>query len=162
MRNAKFQEVKPNYRKNVLEIILLEGKRRSRYQLPFAVFRGQEIGTKNRFSKLEIDKELASQAVSYELENGTRGDFPSDFVLYYCDSSYNWSPINQLKHALKDKLAHCNLSCRVLADALDTSPAQVMRLLEENQASKQLLQLVQLAELAGYSIEFNLKKKKSA
>jgi hypothetical protein len=34
--------------------------------------------------------------------------------------------------------------------------------LEEDKVSKQLVQLYRLAELAGYQIEFNLKKKKAA
>jgi hypothetical protein len=50
----------------------------------------------------------------------------------------------------------------VVADALNTSPSQVMRLLQENRISKQIAQLFQLAELAGYQIEFNLKKKRAA
>jgi hypothetical protein len=37
-----------------------------------------------------------------------------------------------------------------------------MRLLEENKISKQIAQLFRLAELAGYQIEFSLKKKKAA
>ena len=79
-----------------------------------------------------------------------------------CDPSYDWSPINQLKRALKDELGKSRLSVRVVADALRTSPAQVVRLLEENRASKQLLQLFKLAELAGYKVEFRLKKKSAA
>jgi hypothetical protein len=63
---------------------------------------------------------------------------------------------------LKDKIGASKLSVRVLADALKTSPSQVVRLLQENQASKQLLQLLRLAELAGYRVEFSLKKKKAA
>jgi hypothetical protein len=38
----------------------------------------------------------------------------------------------------------------------------VVRLLQENKASKQIVQLIQLAELAGYQIEFSLKKKRAA
>ena len=60
------------------------------------------------------------------------------------------------------KLGKSKLSVRVVADALNTSPSQVMRLLEENKASKQHIQLLWLAELAGYQVEFNLKKKKAA
>jgi len=45
---------------------------------------------------------------------------------------------------------------------LNTSPSQVVRLLQEDKISKQLLQLFRLAELAGYQVEFNLKKKKAA
>ena len=96
------------------------------------------------------------------MEDGTRGNFPADFVLYHCDPTYDWAPVNQLKKALKDKIGASKLSVRVLADALKASPSQVVRLLKENKVSKQLLQLFKLAELAGYQAEFNLKKKKAA
>ena len=162
MRNPKFKEIRPNYRRNVLEITLAEGRKAKRYNLPFAAFRDKKISSKNRFSSIQIDRELGNQAVSFVLEDGSEGDFPADFVLYYCDPTYDWSPINQLKRALKDKLGTSKLSVRVLADALDTSPSQVIRLLEENKVSKQIAQLFRLAELAGYQIEFNLKKKKAA
>jgi hypothetical protein len=66
--------------------------------------------------------------------------------------------INQLKKALRDKVSASRLSVRVLADALGTSPSQVVRLLEVNKASKQLVQLCRLAELAGYRIECNSRK----
>ncbi len=162
MRNPKFREIKPNYRRNVLEVTLVEGRKAKKYNLPFAVFRGKKIGGRNRFLSITIDEELGNQAVSFVLEDGSTGDFPADFVLYYCDPTYDWSPINQLKKALKDELDTSKLSVRVIADALNTSPSQVMRLLQENRASKQITQLFQLAELAGYQIEFNLKKKKAA
>ena len=96
------------------------------------------------------------------LSDGTRGDLPADFVLYCCDPTYDWSPINQLNRALRDKLDASDLSVRVLADALRTSPSQVMRLLEENRGSKQLLQLLKLADLAGYRVTFTLKRKPAA
>ena len=83
-------------------------------------------------------------------------------VLYYCDPTYHWSPLNQLKSALKDKISTSRLSVRVIADALDTSASQVARLLQENKASKHIVQLIRLAELAGYQIEFSLKKKRAA
>jgi hypothetical protein len=162
VRNPKFKDVKPNYRKSVLDITLLEGRKLKTYRLPFTVFRDKRISGKNRFMSITIDRQLGDQAVSFVLEDGTKGDFPADFVLYYCDPSYHWSPINQLKKALKDKLGSSQLSLRVLADALNTSPSQVVRLLQENKASKQIVQLFHLAELAGYQIEFSLKKKKAA
>jgi hypothetical protein len=105
---------------------------------------------------------LGNHAASFVLEDGTKVDFPADLVLYHCDPSYDWSPINQLKRALKDKLGASRLSVRVIADALQMSPSQVVRLLEENKVSKQLVQLFRLAELAGYQVEFSLKKKKAA
>jgi hypothetical protein len=162
MRNPQFKKIKPNYRKNVLEITLLEGNKTKIYNLPFAVFRDNKISGKNRFSSITIDRELGNQAVSFALEDGTKGDFPADFVLYHCDSTYDWSPINQLKRALKNQLGRSNLSVRVVADALKTSPSQVVRLLQENRGSKQLTQLFRLADLAGYQIAITLKKKKAA
>jgi len=162
MRNPRFKEIKPNYQKNTLEIFLQEGKKTKKYNLPFAVFRDTKISRKNRFSSITIDRQLDSQAASFVLEDGSKGDFPADIVLYYCDPTYDWSAINQLKRALKDHLGQSKLSVRVVADALQTSPSQVMRLLQENRISKQIAQLFQLAELAGYQIEFNLKKKRAA
>ncbi len=162
MRNPKFKEIKPNYRKNVLEITLRDGKKIKSYSLPFAVFRDVKISSRNRFTSITIDRQLGNQAVSFVLEDGSKGEFPADLVLYYCDPTYHWSPLNQLKSALKDKISTSRLSVRVIADALDTSASQVARLLQENKASKHIVQLIRLAELAGYQIEFSLKKKRAA
>jgi hypothetical protein len=162
MRNPRLKQITPNYRKRVLEVELREGRSLSRYNLPFAVFTGMKIGTGNRFASITIEKDLAEQGASFVLEDGTRGDFPADFVLYYSDPTYQWSPVNQLKRALKKTIARAKLSLRVLADALNTSPSQVVRLLEENRGSKQFLQLSKLAQIAGYDIEITLKKRTAA
>jgi len=162
MRNPTIKAIKPNYRKRVLEITLREGRTEKIYSLPFAVFGDKKIHANNRFLSIEVDRELGGQAASFVLADGTKGDFPADLVLYHCDPSYDWSPINQLKRALKDKVGASQLSVRVIADALKTSPSQVVRLLQENIVSKQLVQLFRLAELAGYQVEFSLKKKKAA
>jgi hypothetical protein len=63
---------------------------------------------------------------------------------------------------LKSKITASKLSFRVLADALNTSPAQVVRLLQEDRASKQFLQLSKIAQVAGYNIEIKLKKRTAA
>ncbi len=159
MRNPIFKQIKPNYRKKGFEITLKEGKHLNDYLLPFTVFKEHSIGTQNRVVNIKVEKDLGLQGASIELENGSSFDFPTDLVLYHCDPSYDWAPINQLKKVLRDELAVQQLSLRVIAAALQTSPTQVSRLLEENKASKQLLQLLQLAELAGYSVEFRLKEK---
>lgn len=162
MRNPIFKKIIPNYRKHVLEVTLQEGTKSKKYNLPFSLLGNKKIDSRNRFASIGVDRELGSQAASFVLEDGSKGDFPADFVLYHCDPTYDWSPINQLKKALRDKLGASELSVRVIADALNTSPSQVVRLLEENKVSKQLVQLFRLADLAGYKVEFNLKKKKAA
>ena len=162
MRNPRFKQITPNYRKRVLEIVLREGRTLSRYNLPFAVFTGMKIGPDNRFTSITIEADLGEQGATFVLEDGTRGNFPADFVLYYSDPTYHWSPINQFKKALKGKISDSKLSFRVLADALNTSPTQVVRLLQENRASKQFLQLSKIAQVAGYNIEIKLKKRTAA
>ena len=162
MRNPQFKAIKPNYRKGVLDITLQEGRKLIRYNLPFAALKGTRVSPKNRFVSIAIDEELSRQGARFVMADGTRGDLPADFVLYYCDPTYDWSPINQLKRVLRDRLEASKLSVRVLADALNTSPSQVVRLLEENRGSKQLLQLLKLAELAGYRVTFTLKRKPAA
>ena len=162
MRNPKFKAINPNYRKSVLEVTLQEGRTLAHYNLPFSAFKGKRINSRNRFLSIDIDEELGGQGATFVLADGTRGDLPADFVLYFCDPTYDWSPINQLKRVLREKLDASDLSVRVLADALRTSPSQVVRLLEENRGSKQLLQLLKLADLAGYRVTFTLKRKPAA
>ena len=43
MRNPKFRTIRPNYRKKVLEIRLQEGRKLTRYNLPFAALKGKGI-----------------------------------------------------------------------------------------------------------------------
>ena len=78
---------------------------------------------------IDIDEEPGRQGATFVAADGTHGDLPADLVLYHCDPTYDWSPINQLKRALRDKLERSHRSVRVLADALKTPPSQVVRLL---------------------------------
>ena len=162
MRNPKFKTIRPNYRKSVLEVELQEGRKVTRYDLPFAALAGKRVSARNRFVSIDIDDDVGRQGATFVTADGTRGDLPADLVLYYCDPTYDWSPLNQLKRALRDKLGASKLSVRVLADALKTSPSQVVRLLEDNRGSRQLIQLFKLAELAGYRVTFTLKRKRAA
>lgn len=73
MRNPKFKEIKPNYRKNVLEIKLRDGKKIKGYSLPFAVFRDVKISSRNRFTSITIDRELGNQAVSFASKMDLKG-----------------------------------------------------------------------------------------
>ena len=92
MRNPKFKQITPNYRKRVLDVVLREGNKLNRYSLPFAVFTGMKIGSDNRFASIAIESDLAEQGATFVLEDGTRGDFPADFVLYYSDPPTNGRP----------------------------------------------------------------------
>jgi hypothetical protein len=158
MRNPVFKSIEPNYKRKTLEIGLQEGRKTRRFSLPFAAL-PHAIDTQNRFRRLEVDPDTANMGVEYELEDGSTGSFPSDFVLYYCDPAYDWSPLNQLKRALRQELQSNALSVRVIADALQTSPSQISRLLEEENVPKQFRQLVQLAYLVGKDVEIRLRER---
>ncbi len=88
-------------------------------------------------------------------KDGQRGDFHADPALYYCDPDYEWRPLNQVRVTLKEALESARISIRVMADLLDTSPSQVVRLLEETKMPRQL---ERLASIAGYSLKVELKK----
>lgn len=159
MRNPVFKAIEPNYRRRVLEVRLQEGRRSASYVLPFSALRGIDVSPTNRLTSIRIDAELGRQAATLRTADGATTDLPADFVLYYCDPGYDWSPINQLKRAVRERVYASKLSWRVLADALETSPTQVMRLLEPDRGAKQLVQLFKLAELAGYHVTLSLKKR---
>lgn len=156
--DAIFESVTPNYHRKVLQIVLRHGTKQQTYRLPFSVFKGLSISTQNKFATLNICNELDKKAVEFTLQNGKHGDFPTDFVLYHCEPDYEWAPLNQVKTALKETLRQSGISLRTVADALKTSPVQVMRLFKTNQMAKQWLQLGQVARVLGYRIELKLKK----
>ena len=160
MIDPQFEQIKPNYRKKAFEVRLREGKKRSNYLLPFSALEGLHVGSRNRVAKVVIDQEAEGQGVFLTLEDGQKTDFSSDFVLYHCDATYDWGPLNQLERVLKGTFGEHKFSAQVLADALRKSPSQVVRLLEENRNSQRLPEIFQLADAAGYLIEFRVKKKK--
>ncbi|NMC62608.1 MAG: hypothetical protein GYA55_05500 [SAR324 cluster bacterium] len=101
----------------------------------------------------------AQKSISFVLKNGQRGDFHADLVLYYCEPNYEWSPLNQVRAKLKEALRSARISVRVIAELLNTSPSQVLRLLEEKRTPVQLQQIARIATIVGYSLKVELKEK---
>src|SRR5437016_13054731 len=99
MKDPKFSRVKPNYRKNAFEIALRAGKQKKNYTLHFTVV-DPSPSMQNRVASLTIDKELRNTVVQFTLQGGAVGEFPSDFVLYHCEPSYDWSPVTQIQRRL--------------------------------------------------------------
>src|SRR5438552_8715079 len=152
MKDLKFSRVKPNYRKNSFEIALGAGKQKKNYTLPFALV-DPSPSVRNPVTSLAIDKELRSTVVQFALQNGTVGEFPSDFVLYHCEPDYDWSPVTQIHRRLNGKLKS-KLSTRVVEDAFRMYPSETLRLLEGNATSRFFPDIVRLAKRAGYLIGF--------
>jgi len=111
---------------------------------------------------MTIDRKLNDQGAFFTLEDGRKGSFPADVVLYYCDPAYDWSPLNQVRRKLQGKLGKSKLAVRVVADAFQKSSSEVLKLLEEHRGSQHLGEVLRLAELAGYRIGLKLKRKPAA
>jgi len=159
MNSIKFLRVTPNYHRRTLEFVVRQGRKTISYSMPFAALKNVKVSTRNPFVSLKIDKEFNSQSISFVLKNGQRGDFHVDLVLYYCEPDYEWSPLNQVRTKLKEALQSARISVRVIAELLDTSPSQVLRLLGEKRTPVQLQQIARIASIVGYSLELDLKKK---
>jgi hypothetical protein len=162
MSDPRFEEIKANYRKRALKVTLRKGRRLKTYTIPFTAFPEMKIGPRNRFVSIRIDKEFRKQGAFFTLQDGTEGSFPSDLILYYCEPSYEWSPLNQIERTLKGRMGKSRLAARVVADALAAFPSKVLRLLEENRGSRHLPEVLKLAEKAGYRLEIRLKKTPAA
>ncbi len=73
MRNPTFKAIEPNYRKRVVEITLQEGRKLSRYDLPFSAFKTIRVSAKNRFVSIDIDEELGRQGATFVMADGHAG-----------------------------------------------------------------------------------------
>jgi hypothetical protein len=159
LKNPRFREVRPNYRKGVLEVLLEEGRRRVRYDLPFSIFEGLDIGSRNRVVKITIDPELRDEGVVLTLQDGRQTSFFTDLILYHCDPTYKWSPLNQIRRRLEGKFAGAKLGFRAVADAFRKSPEDVLRTLEQHLGSPYFAEVRELAERAGYQVRLELTRK---
>ena len=63
----------------------------------------------------------------------------------------DWSPLNQVRRKLQGTLGGSKLAVRVVADAVQKSSSQVLKLLEEYRGSH-LGEVLRLADLAGYTV----------
>jgi len=102
-----------------------------------------------------VDRELANEAFTYQLESGAEGSIHLDQVL-----EYNEDPtylrdllIYQLTVEAKRRVEESGLSRRELARRLKTSVPQLYRLLDTTNTRKSINQLICLLQVLDCSVD---------
>ena len=137
----KILSVKLNNRKKTLEI----DTRKGHMILPFSKL--HLVPTpKNRIKSVFVDKEMGREAITYTLRSGQEDTVPLDAFLEYNRDPEYFRKLFLYKLTLKSDLAvkKSKLGVREIARKLNTSPAQLYRLLDTANYSKTIDQMVKL------------------
>lgn len=114
--------------------------------------------TDNKIREVYVDKELGNTAVTYILESGEEDSIHLDAFLDYNKDPEYMAKIMLYKLTLTalELVKNSCLSKREIARKLNTSPAQLYRLLNTANYSKTIDQMVTLLASLGYEVNFNL------
>ena len=114
--------------------------------------------TDNKIKEAYVDKELGNTAVTYILESGEEDSIHLDAFLDYNKDPEYMAKIMLYKLTLTalELVKNSCLSKREIARKLNTSPAQLYRLLNTANYSKTIDQMVTLLASLGYEVNFNL------
>ena len=147
----KIRRATVNNRKAQLELTVRSGKV---FPVPYAKL-DPRPSAKNRIRAVYVDKELASEAVTYILESGDEGSVHIDHALEYNqDPSYLAELlIHKLTVEARRRIGRSGLSRRELARRLGTSVPQLYRLLDPANTRKSLGQLVSLLHLLDCDVQ---------
>ncbi len=140
----KIRSVRMNNRRKVLEVTTSK----ARLLFPFAKL-DPRPSAEDPIAKIWVDKELASEAVTYVLASGREGSVHIEQVL-----EYNKDPdylrdrlLYRLTLEAQKRVAASSLSRREIIRRLGTSAAQFYRLLDQTNYSKSVDQLVSLLQV---------------
>jgi hypothetical protein len=156
----KIRAVTINNRKAQLELVVRSG---DVYPVPFAKLKPRPT-TADRIREAYVDKELASEAVTYVLESGAEGALHIDHALQYNkDPGYMAELLlHQLTAEALQRIDAAGLSRRELARRLGTSVPQLYRLLDPTNTRKSLSQLVSLLHVLDCDVQLIVKPKSAA
>ena len=152
----KIQSVVANNRKRVFEV----HTRRQAYVFPYAKATPPPSAD-DRILDVYVDSELGREGFTYCLVSGAEGTVHIDDVLEYNeDPSYMAElTLYQLTLEAKKRFEQSELATREVARLLDTSPAQLYRLLDPTNYAKSLKQLVSLLYLLGAEVEVEVRNR---
>lgn len=156
----KIKGVALNNRKAQLELTVRSGK-----VFPIAFARlDPRPSSKDRISRVYVDKELGNEAVTYVLQSGAEGSVHIDHAL-----EYNQDPgyladilIHKLTVEARRRAEESGVSRRELARRLGTSVPQLYRLLDPTNTRKSLGQLVALLHLLDCEVDFVVNPRRAA
>ena len=151
----KIVDVTANNRKHVFEV------RTRRQVLVFPYSRADPApSTTDRLAEVFVDAELGREGFTFRLSSGAEGSVHIDDVLEYNeDPSYMADmTLYRLTQEARNRFEESGLSAREVSRWLETSPAQLYRLLDPTNYSKSLRQLLSLLYLLGCEVEVEVKK----
>ncbi|MBI1816180.1 MAG: XRE family transcriptional regulator [Deltaproteobacteria bacterium] len=156
----KIRRVAVNNRKAQIELTTSSGRV---FPVPYAKLDPRPT-PKNRIREVHVDKELASEAVTYVLESGNEGSVHIDHALDYNeDPSYLAELlIHKLTVEARRRVDRAGLSRRELARRLSTSVPQLYRLLDPSNTQKSLGQLVGLLHLLDCDVQLVVSPRRAA
>ena len=150
----KIKAVKHDNRKKAFEVATA----RKRYSFPYAKLELQP-SRQNPIRIAYVDKELAREAFTYELQSGEQGTVHIDRVL-----EYNRDPrymrdllLYKLTLIAQQHVQSSPLSTRELIRRLGTSPAQFYRLLDQTNYTKSIDQVLALLGVLDCDVDLVVK-----
>ena len=152
----KIRQVRANNRRKALEIVTT----RRQFLFPFSRLEVQPTGD-DRIAEVYVDRELASEGVTYRLQSGKEATVHIEEVL-----EYNQEPdylranlLYRLTLEAQKRLAATSLARREIIRRLGTSPAQLYRLLDQTNDRKSVDQLLRLLQVLDCEVELVVRAK---
>lgn len=149
----KIRKVIPNNRKRAFEVRTYKGT----YDMPYASL-DTRPSRGNKIREVFVDPELGNEAFTYCLESGQQDSIHIDRVLEYNrDPAYMRDLLlYRLTLEARKQAEKSGLSKRELIRRLGTSPAQLYRILDEENYRKSIDQVVGLLSVLNCRVEFSV------
>jgi hypothetical protein len=151
---VKILDVEANNRKHVFEV----RTRGQEFVFPYSKTDPMPSSS-DRLLEVFVDPELGREGFTYKLRSGAEGSVHIDSVLEYNeDPSYLAKlAMYRLTQIARSKFESSGLSTREVTRRLDTSQAQLYRLLDPTNYTKSLRQLFSLLYLLGFEVDVEVK-----
>ncbi|MCL5882597.1 MAG: helix-turn-helix domain-containing protein [Actinobacteria bacterium] len=152
----KIRSVKPNNRKRAFEVATW----RDRYVFPYAGCKPVPSAS-DAVVTVSVDDELGREAFSYMLESGREGTVHVEQVLEYNENPAYMRDLLLYKLTLEaqKRLEASPLSKREIIRRLNTSPAQLYRLLDQTNYHKSLDKLLILLRVLDCEVDLIVRAK---
>jgi hypothetical protein len=146
--------VTANNHKKAFEVRTYKG----RFDLPYSSL-DTRPSSNNRVCDVVVDAELGNEAFTYSLESGEEDSIHIDRVLEYNKDPAYMRDLLLYKLTLEaqDQVKKSQLSKRELIRRLGTSPAQLYRILDEENYRKSIDQVIGLLSVLDCQVDFSVK-----
>ncbi len=152
----KIRSVKPNNKKKAFEVQTAA----KTYLFPYAKARPSP-GAADPVARVYVDKELAQEALTYELASGKSGLVHIEQILeYHQDPNYLRDILlYKLTLEAQKRLARSPLAKREIVRRLGTSATQLYRLLDQTNYAKSVDQMVSLLQVLDCDVDLVVRAK---